>query len=436
MNVNMIDKKVASFTLGCKVNQYDTEAVIETFKNKGYKIVNFEEVADIYIVNTCTVTGLSDKKCRQMLRRTKKINPNSTLVAMGCYVQSMQDKLKKEIDEIDIIVGTNNRLNIINLVEQFDQHRDFEFNIEDIMEVTAFEELKINTMNEHTRVYLKIQEGCNNYCSYCIIPYVRGKIRSRHQDNILEETKRLVARGFKEIVLTGIHLASYGKDLSNISLNTLLFELNNIEGLKRIRLGSIEPIIITDEFISTLKNSPKVCDHFHLSLQSGSNSVLKRMHRKYTTKEYLECVNKLREIYPNVAITTDIIVGFPGETEQEFIETLNFVKEVGFAKIHVFPFSAREGTLAFKMTDQIAPNIKNERVNILSNLEKTLRIQYLKSFINKDLDVLIEKLHDNENNYVGYTTNYIKVQIRSSNDLVEGNIYNVNITNIDEDILL
>ncbi|OON91015.1 MAG: tRNA (N(6)-L-threonylcarbamoyladenosine(37)-C(2))-methylthiotransferase MtaB [Candidatus Epulonipiscium fishelsonii] len=303
------------------------------------------------------------------------------------------------------------------------------------MKVDEFEELTISTMNEHTRVYLKIQEGCNNYCSYCIIPYVRGNIRSRYQENILEETKRLVNQGFKEIVLTGIHLASYGKDLENISLNTLLPKLNNIELLKRIRLGSIEPVIITDDFISTLKNSPKVCEHFHLSLQSGSNSVLKRMNRKYTTNEYLACVNKLRKVYPDVAITTDIIVGFPGETEQEFEETLNFVKEVGFAKIHVFPFSAREGTVAFKMNEQIASTIKNERVNILSNLEKTLRINYLKNFIDKNLDVLIEKSPNNETNYIGYTTNYIKVKIYSSNNLVEGNIYNINITNIDKDIL-
>ncbi|MGL4344269.1 MAG: tRNA (N(6)-L-threonylcarbamoyladenosine(37)-C(2))-methylthiotransferase MtaB [Cellulosilyticaceae bacterium] len=425
-------KKVAFYTLGCKVNQYDTEAVVENFKNNGYEVVPFDQYADVYVVNTCTVTHLSDRKCRQMLRKTKKINSESILVAMGCYAQSAGEKIKQEVEEVDIIVGTNHRQKIVEIVEQFAEDSIFNL-VDDIMEVSEFEELTISQMDERTRVYLKIQEGCNNYCTYCIIPYVRGKIRSRKEENVIAEANRLVDAGFKEIVLAGIHVASYGKDLEGTSLVQVMEKLNQIEELERIRLSSIEPVVVTDAFTAALPNLTKLCRHFHLSLQSGCDTVLKRMNRKYTTAEYLESVSKLRAVWPDVAITTDIIVGFPGETDEEFEQTLNFVKQVGFAQVHLFPYSPREGTVAAKMKDQVAPQTKDERVMRLKKVCDESRKQFIVSHQDQIVEVLFET---SENGIAtGHTSNYIKVQVPTE-ETVCNTVRRVFVKEVQDDLLI
>ncbi|MBQ1273769.1 MAG: tRNA (N(6)-L-threonylcarbamoyladenosine(37)-C(2))-methylthiotransferase MtaB [Cellulosilyticum sp.] len=418
-------RKVASYTLGCKVNQYDTEAVLEKFKEAGYEITEFSEYADVYIVNTCTVTHLSDRKCRQMLRKTKKINPDSTLVAMGCYAQIAADKIKEQVNEIDIIVGTDKRNQIVELVEEFEQGQEEMINIvSNIMDVREFEEMTISHIGERTRVYVKVQEGCNNYCSYCIIPYTRGKIRSRKEDQVFEEVKKLAALGFKEIILTGIHVLAYGKDLGDTNLIKLLKRVHDIEGIERIRMSSIEPVAITEEFINALREMPKVCHHFHLSLQSGSDTVLRRMNRKYTADEYAKSVEALRALWPDVALTTDIIVGFPGETDEEFEETLEFVKRVQLAQIHIFPFSPREGTPAAKMKNQIAPEVKEKREKALALEEEVLRKSFMNQFIGEEMDVLFEK---HQEGYVaGYTSNYLRVQV-AGDESIENTIRKVKI---------
>ncbi len=427
-------RKVAFYTLGCKVNQYDTEAVLEDFKKNGYQIVNFNDFADVYVVNTCTVTHLSDRKCRQMLRKTKKINPESILVAMGCYAQIAGDTIKEQVDEIDIIVGTNHRSKIVQLVRDYYEGISKDINlVSDIMEVDEFEELKISDMGERTRVYLKIQEGCNNYCSYCIIPYVRGKIRSRKEEQVLEEAVRLSQIGFKEIVLSGIHVASYGKDLGNTSLMELLKKVHQIPDIRRIRMSSIEPLIITDSFVEEINNMPKLCKHFHLSLQSGSDSVLTRMNRKYTKDQYKESVAKLRSIWPDVAITTDIIVGFPGETDDEFKETLDFIKDLKLAQIHIFPFSPRIGTPAATMNNQVTSSIKDQRVKILSILEKELRKEFMRAHLNQQAEVLFEDYQDHI--LTGYTSNYLKVRVMSEINL-ENTIAHIVIDDLKNDALI
>lgn len=409
-------KRIATYTLGCKVNQYDTEAVVELFKKEGYEEVAFDEMADVYVVNTCTVTHLSDRKCRQMLRKTKKLNPNSVLVAMGCYAQAAGEQIKIDVPEVDLIVGTNKRNEMIDLVEKYKMNQEDYNYVGDIMDVEEFEELRISNMGEHTRAYLKIQEGCNNYCTYCIIPYVRGKIRSRKIENVIGEAKRLIDAGFKEIILTGIHVASYGKDLGNTSLIEAIRAIHDLEGLERIRLSSIEPVVVTPEFLEAIKALPKLCHHFHLSLQSGCDTVLRRMNRKYTTQEYKESVEALREIWPDVAITTDIIVGFPGETEEEFNQTLQFAKEIGFAQVHLFPYSMREGTVAAKMKDQIDSGIKDERLKRLKEITLASQEDFINQFIGTNMEVLFEK--DEMGKSHGYTSNYIKVETPSKEDLV------------------
>ena len=403
-------KYIASYTLGCKVNQYDTEAVVEQFKASGYEEVAFDEVADVYIVNTCTVTHLSDRKCRQMLRKTKKLNPNSILVAMGCYAQASGEKIKEDVPEVDLIIGTNKRSEILKLVEAYHEQETYNY-VSNIMDVEEFEELQISSMGEHTRVYLKIQEGCNNYCTYCIIPYVRGKIRSRKLENVVQEAQRLVEAGFKEIILTGIHVLAYGKDLGNVTLLDAIKRVHDLEGVERIRLSSIEPVVLTDEFLDAIATLPKLCHHFHLSLQSGSESVLKRMNRKYTAQEYKESVQRLRKVWEDVAITTDIIVGFPGETEEEFQETVEFVQEVGFAQVHLFPYSKREGTVAAKMKDQVESAIKDERMKVLKQVTLKNQDAFLDAHIGKEVEVLFEKAEAGMAH--GYTSNYMKVQVNT-----------------------
>ncbi|MCT4612228.1 MAG: tRNA (N(6)-L-threonylcarbamoyladenosine(37)-C(2))-methylthiotransferase MtaB [Clostridia bacterium] len=417
-------RKVAFHTLGCKVNQYETEAMLELFKKDGYEEVKFEELADVYVVNTCTVTSLSDKKCRQMIRRAHKSNEEAVIVVVGCYVQNDPETVKA-IEGVNVILGTNEKKDIVAKVEEYKKEKNVIEVVDDLKQVNVFEELEIENTLDKTRAFLKIQEGCNQFCSYCIIPYVRGRIRSRDIDNIIREAKRLVENGFKEIVLTGIHVASYGKDLEEeISLLDVIEKVHSIEGLVRLRLSSIEPRIITEEFAKRLSELEKVCDHFHLSLQSGSEKVLKEMNRKYTKEEYMNGVKNLRKYMPDVSITTDIIVGFPGETEGEFEESLEFAKEVGFSQTHVFAYSKREGTVAAKREDQISNNVKADRSKQMIELTNKSEVEFLNSQIGKVYEVLLE------DEKVGHTTNYLKVEIDKSqrkNELVNVKIIGVNI---------
>jgi len=343
-------KKVAFYTLGCKVNQYETNAMIEQFINKGYEIVEFEDKADIYIINTCTVTNMADRKSRQMLRRVKETNKEAILVACGCYAQVAKEELKN-ITEIDLIYGTNEKNKIAEYIEEYINSKSEKNEIvTDVMYQKEFLDFGTTLYTEKTRAVIKVQDGCDRFCSYCIIPYARGRVRSRKPESIIDEITKITSEGIKEVVITGIHVASYGKDFKEkIGLIDLLEEINKIEGIKRIRLGSIEPTIITEEFLTRLTKLEKICDHFHLSLQSGCDETLKRMNRRYTTEEFKRSTLLLKKAYPNVALTTDIIVGFPGETDEEFEKTYGFLKDIDFYKMHIFKYSPRKGTKAAVM---------------------------------------------------------------------------------------
>ncbi|MCI8806127.1 MAG: tRNA (N(6)-L-threonylcarbamoyladenosine(37)-C(2))-methylthiotransferase MtaB [Clostridiales bacterium] len=411
----MSKKKVAFTTLGCKVNMYDTEAMSELFQKKGYEIVDFDKFADIYIINTCTVTNFGDKKSRQTIRRAKKINPDAIVVATGCYAQVAPDDVKK-IDGINIVTGTKNRNDIVEIVENYSDKTKIINMVNNVMKKVDFENLSVNNLKGRARAYLKIQDGCDRFCSYCIIPYARGPVRSRHPDDVILEVKKLAENGYKEIVLTGIHVASYGKDLKNVSIEKILEQVHETDGIERIRLSSIEPLIVTDSFIETIKKLPKLCEHFHLSLQSGCDRTLKRMNRQYTTAEYKTAARKIQKLYPNAAITTDIIVGFPGETEEDFNKSLNFAKEIAFAKIHVFPYSPKIGTKAAEYPNQISSEIKNLRSKKLITVSNELNKKFLSNYINKEKDVLFER-HIGNNIYEGHTTNYITVHAKSEKDI-------------------
>lgn len=418
---NINRKTVSIFTLGCKVNQYETEAMAELFENNGYDIVDEDENADVYVINTCTITNLGDRKSRQFIRRAKNKNPDAVIAVVGCYAQTSPDEVMS-IEEVDLVIGTKDRNRIVELSQQVKENREKINIVADIMEQREFEEMEIDDIEGRTRAFLKIQDGCNQYCSYCIIPYARGPIRSRKLDNILSEVEKLVKKGFKEVVLTGIHVASYGKDIGEIRLIDIIEKVHEISGIERIRLSSIEPTIMTKDFLDRIIKLPKVCDHFHLSLQSGSNSVLKRMNRKYTTEEYKKIVELIREYMPNVGITTDIIVGFPEETEEEFDETCRFVEEIGFSRIHVFPYSPRKGTPAAKHKNQIPGDIKHQRSKKLIKIGEENTIKFINRFIGSTLDVLFEEESKQGSEFIeGYTTNYIRVLSKSSTSL-EGEI--------------
>lgn len=404
----MGNKTVAIYTLGCKVNQYETEAMTELFLKAGYSIVNHEEFADIYVINTCTVTNLSDKKSRQFIRRSKNKNSEAIIAVVGCYSQVAPDEISA-IEEVDIILGTDNRNKIVELCEEFKSERKKVNLVSDIMKVREFEDLEIEDVEGKTRAFLKVQDGCNQYCSYCIIPYARGSIRSRKIESIVEEVSRLSDAGFKEVVLTGIHIASYGKDLGDGRLIDLIEKIHEVDGIERIRLGSLEPTLVTDEFMTRLSRLNKVCNHFHLSLQSGSDTVLKRMNRRYTTDEYRKIVEIIRHYMNDVAFTTDIIVGFPEETEDEFRETYDFVEEIGFSKVHVFQYSPRKGTPAAELK-QLNGTIKHDRSKRLIELSEKLSKEFNEKFIGKTLDVLFEEESKYKAHHIeGYTTNYIRV---------------------------
>ena len=409
-----MNKKIAFITLGCKVNLYDTEAMAELFTEKGYEVVDFEEYADVYLINTCTVTNLGDKKSRQMIRRAKRINPNSVVVATGCYAQVASEEVAK-IEGINIVIGTKNRSEIVETVENYVDENGVVNNVSDIMGEKEFEPLQISRLTNRTRAYIKIQEGCNRYCTYCIIPYARGPIRSRKPEEVIEEVKKLAENGFKEVVLTGIHVASYGLDLGNITLADIIEKVHSVNGIERIRFSSMEPLAIDDDFVARMAKLPKVCDHYHLSLQSGCNRTLKRMNRKYNAEQYAEACERLRNAFPNVAITTDIIVGFPDETEEDFKESLAFAKKMKLDKIHTFPYSPKKGTPAAKMKNQMSGDVKSQRSKEMIALSDKMNIDFLNNNIGKTVPVLFE---DMENGFwQGHTTNYIKVLVKSDENL-------------------
>jgi len=410
-------KKVAFCTLGCKVNQYETEAISEIFVKNGYEIVDFEEFADVYIINTCTVTNLSDRKSRQMIRRAKKNNKDSIIVAVGCYAQVSPDEVLS-IPEVNLVIGTKDKGKILENLRMIEEGMNKVNLVQDIMKTREFEELGVEVYKERTRAYIKIQEGCNQFCSYCIIPYARGPIRSRSVEYILNEVGKLALNGYKEIVLTGIHIASYGKDIKNTSLLDIIKKVHEIDGVERIRLGSIEPTTITHEFVNDIKKLDKVCPHFHISLQSGCDSTLKRMNRKYTTEEYHAAVKLLRDNIGDVSITTDVMVGFPGETDAEFDETVRFLKDIGFAAMHVFKYSQRKGTPAADFKDQVSPQKKDERSNVLIELSSKMTKEFNSKFEGRIMDVLLEQnVKGKEGLIEGLTSNYIRVECEGKSDL-------------------
>ena len=435
--------KVHFFTLGCKVNIYETGAMEEQFLKNGYELT--EGIADIYVINTCSVTNIAERKSRQMLRRAKELNPKAIIVACGCYAQVASGEIAN-IPEVDIIIGNNEKTNIVNIIEDYQKDKERESLIGDVMHQNDFVDFGITTYTELNRAVIKVQDGCDRFCSYCIIPYARGKVRSRVPENILEEIKKIAQKGIKEVVITGIHLASYGKDFKNedvkeyrkkygydeqyvefdpkddlqsggFRLIELLEQINKIDGIERIRLGSLEPKLITENFIHRLSKIEKICPHFHLSLQSGCDKTLKDMNRRYTTAEFRNSVNLLRKYYKNVSLTTDIIVGFPGETDNDFEETYKFLKEVKFYKMHIFKYSPKKGTVAAKMPNQIDGKIKEERSKKLIELSDKNEEEYNRETIGKTVKVLFEE-KDGEY-YKGHTTNYITVNAKSKENVID-----------------
>ena len=425
-------KTIAAFTLGCKVNAYDTQAMLELFQNKGYQVVDFTEKAGVYLINTCTVTNLGDKKSRQLIRRAVSQNPEAVVVAAGCYAQVAPDELSG-IEGVNLVIGTKDRNKIVELVESYEGESPV-CRVYDIQTEKIFEPLNINRLRDRTRAFVKIQEGCENFCSYCIVPYARGPVRSRPLADIINEVRTLAAHGFQEIVLAGIQVSSYGKDLKRTDLLDVIEQAHLQEGIRRIRLSSVEPGLFTPDFMSSLSKLPKICDHFHLSLQSGCDRTLKRMNRRYTASEYADTVKELRRLYPDVSLTTDVIVGFPGESENDFLESYSFIKDMALSKLHVFPYSRKKGTKASAMPEQISPEIKKDRLNRMLALDKELSARYLERFIGRELDLLFET-RSRTGYYEGHTTNYCKVSCESEEDL-RGRVVPVKILSLNENLLI
>ena len=403
-------KKAALHNLGCKVNAYETEAMQQMLETAGYEIVGFHEPADVYVINTCSVTNMADRKSRQMLHRAKKQNPDAVVVAAGCYVQTKEQEAVAD-EAIDIIIGNNKKHELVTMLDEyFRDHGKIDAVLDINDKNQEFEELYLDNPSEHTRAFIKVQDGCNQFCSYCIIPYARGRVRSRKMDSVLEEVNRLAENGYKEVVLTGIHLSSYGVETGE-SLLHLIQEIHKIEGIRRIRLGSLEPKVVTEEFASELSKLEKICPHFHLSLQSGCDATLQRMNRKYTTEEYETGCQILRKYFAHPAITTDVIVGFPGETEEEFAQTKAFLERIHFYEMHVFKYSKREGTRAAVMKDQVPENIKTERSNQLLALDVKMSEEFREYYLGREEEVLFEECAEinGDNYYVGYTKEYVKV---------------------------
>ena len=412
-------RTAALHNLGCKVNSYETEAMQQLLEEAGYEIVPFHEKADVYIINTCSVTNIADRKSRQMLHRAKKQNPDAVVVAAGCYVQAAAEELKADL-AVDVIIGNNKKQDLVPILEEYFKDKSDSSHVIEISETHEYERLSIHKIADHTRAFLKIQDGCNQFCSYCIIPYTRGRVRSRRPDEVVAEVRELAAAGYQEVVLTGIHLSSYGVDFKEEekkeNLLSLIKQVHEVEGIRRIRLGSLEPRIITEEFAQALASMPKFCPHFHLSLQSGCDKTLKRMNRHYTTEEYAAGCEILRRYFDNPAITTDVIVGFPGETEEEFEETKAFLERIGFYEMHIFKYS---GTRADRMPDQIPEQVKSVRSEILLKLEKQMSKAYRESFLGRNKTVLLEeKTEINGREYmIGHTMEYVKAVVPYADNL-------------------
>ncbi|MDO5590573.1 MAG: tRNA (N(6)-L-threonylcarbamoyladenosine(37)-C(2))-methylthiotransferase MtaB [Lachnospiraceae bacterium] len=408
-------KKAALHNLGCKVNAYETEAMQELLEKNGYEIVPFKEGADVYVINTCTVTNIADRKSRQMLHKARKMNPDAIVVATGCYVQTE----KQEVDEcIDIVLGNNKKKDIVKVLEQYEREHRRTSDLIDIGHTKEYEELHLSKTGDHTRAYIKVQDGCNQFCSYCIIPYARGRVRSREQADVIEEVKALAQNGYKEVVLTGIHLSSYGVDHDD-DLLSLILAVHEVEGIERIRLGSLEPGIITEEFVKTISKLPKMCPHFHLSLQSGCNATLRRMNRKYTAEEYAAKCALIRQYFAHPALTTDVITGFPGETENEFEESRAFVDSIDFYETHIFKYSRREGTKAAAMKDQVPEQVKAERSKVLIALSEEKQSHFEEELLGTTQEVLMEEAieRDGEVWQIGHTKEYVKIGYKTDENL-------------------
>ncbi|MBA4600766.1 tRNA (N(6)-L-threonylcarbamoyladenosine(37)-C(2))-methylthiotransferase MtaB [Thermoactinomyces mirandus] len=425
-------KTVAFHTLGCKVNAYETEAIWQLFKKAGYKRVEFEEVADVYLINTCTVTNTGDRKSRQVIRRAIRRNPNAVIAVTGCYAQTSPAEVTA-IPGVDIVVGTQGRDKLFDYVEQYMKKRQPINAVANIMKQRQFEELDVPSFSDRTRAFLKIQEGCNNFCTFCIIPWAKGLSRSRKPENVLKQAQTLVDAGYKEIVLTGIHTGGYGDDFENYKLADLLWDLDQIEGLNRIRISSIEASQIDDRMIEVLNTSKKMCRHLHIPLQAGDDTVLKRMRRKYTTAEYREKILQLHEVMPDIAITTDVIVGFPGETEEQFENGYRFIEDLKMYQLHVFPYSRRTGTPAARMPDQVPDEVKHERVTRLIELSKRLTGNYAGRFIGDVVEVIPERPFKEDPDsglYMGYSDNYLQVVFPADEEMT-GKICQVRINQVD-----
>ena len=415
-------RTAALHNLGCKVNSYETEAMQQLLEEAGYEIVPFHEKADVYIINTCSVTNIADRKSRQMLHRAKKQNPDAVVVAAGCYVQAAAEELKADL-AVDVIIGNNKKQDLVPILEEYFKDKSDRSHVIEISETHEYERLSIHKIADHTRAFLKIQDGCNQFCSYCIIPYTRGRVRSRRPDEVVAEVRELAAAGYQEVVLTGIHLSSYGVDFKEEekkeNLLSLIKQVHEVEGIRRIRLGSLEPRIITEEFAQALASMPKFCPHFHLSLQSGCDKTLKRMNRHYTTEEYAAGCEILRRYFDNPAITTDVIVGFPGETEEEFEETKAFLERIGFYEMHIFKYSRRAGTRADRMPEQVPEQVKSVRSEVLLKLEKQMSKAYRESFSGKKKTVLLEEKTEigGRAYMIGHTMEYVKAVVPYADDL-------------------
>ena len=445
-------KKIAFHNLGCKVNSYETEVMQQKLQEKGYHIVPFDQKADIYIVNTCTVTNIADRKSRQMLHRAKQRNPEAVVVAVGCYVQTAYDRIEED-DSIDLAIGNNQKKDIVEILEKYLADRESKTlggtTIPDIAHTCQYEEMQLRQTAEHTRAYIKIQDGCNQFCSYCAIPLARGRVRSRKEEDILREIKGMVDAGYREVVLTGIHISSYGIDFErngvyagSVALLDLIERIHDIEGLQRIRLGSLEPRIVTAETVRRLAALPKLCPHFHLSLQSGCDDTLKRMNRKYTTGEYYESVERLRSAFDCPAVTTDVIVGFPRETEEEFARTKEFLEKVGFYEMHIFKYSKRRGTAAAEMPDQVPEEVKTRRSGELFELERRQSIEFRSRYIGREAEILPEetKRIGGREYLLGYTKDYVRIAVpceEGAAKAVPGRLISVQVKDfLTEEILL
>jgi threonylcarbamoyladenosine tRNA methylthiotransferase MtaB len=414
--------KVALYTLGCRVNSYESEAMAEKFIKEGYEVVSFDEFSDVYVINTCTVTNMGDKKSRQMIGRARRHNPEAIIAVVGCYSQIASDEIA-EIEGVDVVLGSRNKGDVVYWVNRAREESKQVVEVKDVLKNNKFEQLAINEYQDKTRAFLKIQDGCNRFCSYCLIPFARGGVCSKEPEEILKEVKELSKNGFKEIILSGVHTASYGVDLEgNWDLVKILEEINKIEGIERIRIGSIDPTFFTEGVIERICNLEKMCPHFHLSLQSGCDATIRRMNRKYTAQEYKDVVENLRKHMKDVSITTDIIVGFPGESKGEFEATYEFLKDIKLSKMHIFKYSKRTGTKAAEMPFQVDGLIKEERSKKLIELNNALEVEFMEKFLGREMRVLYEEaISGKENAYVGYTENYIKV-ITESEEKLEGKI--------------